>query len=174
MWKISKQNIIIMSSTEAELLVLFQTVKKAIFISQLLNIMILKLNESLVVKCNNSQTLRLVKEKFMKLSTKLYHIDIHNYWLHQEYAEWWVLFEWISIKNMIVNDLTKMLFFQWHEAFVKLIKIDDIMKWIEIEKRMKMLRDKIRLNKTEWLTEMMFLTYKKVKMHEIHQNHHLV
>ena len=75
---------------------------------------------------------------------------------------------------MIVNDLTKMLFSQQHEAFVKLIKIDDIIEQIEIEKRMKMLRDKIRLNKAEWPAEMMFLAYKRVKTHGIHQNHHLV
>ena len=173
-WKISKQNIIIMSSIEAEFLVLFQIVKKAIFISQLLNIMILKLNESLVVECDNNQTFRLVKEKFIKLSTKLYHIDIHNHWFCQEYAEQQVLFKWISTKNMIADDLIKMLFLQQHEAFIKLIKIDNITEQIEIEKRMKMLRDKIKLNKTEQSAEMMFLIYKKIKTHEIHQNHHLV
>ena len=173
-WKTSKQNTIIMSSTEAELLVLFQIVKKAIFISQLLNVMILKLNELLVVECDNSQTLRLVKEEFMKLSIKLCHVDIHNHWLHQEYAEQQVLFEWTPTKNMIADGLTKMLPPQWHEAFIKLIKIDDITEWIKVEKRMKVLRDKIRLNKAEQPAEMVFLAYKRIKMRGIHQNHHLV
>ena len=86
-WKVSKQNTVIMSSIEVKFLVLSQIIKKAIFISQLLNIMILKLNKSLIVKCDNSQTLKLVKEKFMKLSTKLHHINIHNHWLCQEYTE---------------------------------------------------------------------------------------
>ena len=75
---------------------------------------------------------------------------------------------------MIVNDLTKILFSQQHEAFVKLIKIDDITKQIEIKKRMKTLRDKIRFNKTDRSAEMMFLIYKRVKTCEIHQNLHLV
>ena len=163
-----------MSSTEAKLLALFQITKKAIFISWLLNVMTLKLNELLVVECDNSQTFRLVKEEFMKLSTKLCHVDIHNHWLCQEYAEWWVLFEWTSTKNMIADGLTKTLLFQRHEAFIKLIKIDDITEQIKIEKRMEALRDKIRLNKAEWLTEMMFLAYKRVKMRGIHQNLHLV
>ena len=78
------------------------------------------------------------------------------------------------MKNMIADDLTKALSLQWHEAFVKLIKIDDITEQIKVEKRMKMLRDKIRLNKTKWPAEMMFLTYKRVKTRGIHQNHHLV
>ena len=75
---------------------------------------------------------------------------------------------------MIVNDLTKMLLLQQHEAFIKLIKINNITEQIEIEKRMKMLRDKIRLNKAEQPAEMMFLTYKGIKTRGIHQNHHLV
>ena len=75
---------------------------------------------------------------------------------------------------MIANDLTKMLLLQQHEAFIKLIKIDNITEQIKIEKRMKMLRDKIRLNKIEQLAEMMFLIYKRVKTRGIHQNHHLV
>ena len=127
-WKVSKQNIVIISSTEAELLALSQTVKKVIFISWLFNALMLKLNELLVIKCNNSQTLRLVRKKFMKLSIKLYHVDIHNHWLCQEYAKWRVLFNWISTKDMIMNELIKALLLQWHETFVKLIKINNIMK----------------------------------------------
>ncbi len=86
-WKASKQNTVTISSTKAELLALSQTTKEAIFISQLLKALILKLNKPLVVECDNSQTLRLVIEKSMKLSTKLHHVNIHNYWLHQEYTE---------------------------------------------------------------------------------------
>ena len=75
---------------------------------------------------------------------------------------------------MIVNKLIKALLSQWHETFIKLIKINNITEQIEIEKRMKTLRDKIKFNKTDRPAEMMFLTYKRVKTCEIHQNHHLV
>ena len=136
--------------------------------------MTLKLNELLVVKCDNSQTLRLVKEESMKLSTKLRHVDIHNHWLRQEYAERQVLFEWTPTKDMIVDELTKALPLQQHKAFIKLIKIDDITEWIEVEKRMEALKDKIRLNKAERPAEMVFLAYKGVKTRGIHQNLHLV
>ena len=86
-WKANKQNTVTTSSTEAELLALSQTAKEAIFTSRLLKALTLQLNEPLVIECDNSQTLRLVTEESMKLSTKLRHIDIHNHWLCQEYAE---------------------------------------------------------------------------------------
>ncbi len=72
---------------KAELLALSQTVKKAIFISQLLKVLTLKLNKLLAIKCDNCQTLRLVNKEFMKLFIKLRHINIHNHWLQQEHSE---------------------------------------------------------------------------------------
>src|SRR5436190_12400716 len=50
-------------------------------------------------------TLRLVTEESMKLSTKLRHVDIHNHWLRQEYAERRVLFEWTPTRDMIADGL---------------------------------------------------------------------
>ena len=78
-WRANKQDTVTTSSTEAELLALSQTAKEAIFISRLLESLTLKLNKSLIVECDNSQTLRLVNEESMKLSTKLRHVDIHNH-----------------------------------------------------------------------------------------------
>src|SRR6516162_6396913 len=92
-WKANKQDTVTTSSTEAELLALSQTTKEAIFISRLLKALMLKLDEPLVVECDNSQTLRLVTEESMKLSTKLRHVDIHNHWLRQEHAERRVVFQ---------------------------------------------------------------------------------
>src|SRR5262249_15873436 len=79
-WRANKQDTVTTSSTEAELLALSQTAKEAIFISRLLKALTLKLNEPLIVECDNRQTLRLVTEESMKLSTKLQHVDIHNHW----------------------------------------------------------------------------------------------
>src|SRR5436190_3436288 len=135
-WKANKQNTVTTSSTEAELLALLQTTKEAIFTSRLLKALTLQLNEPLVIECNNSQTLRLVTEESMKLSTKLCHVDIHNHWLCQEYAERRVLFNWTPMRDMIADSLTKALSPQRHEAFVKLIKLNDITQQIELEKRM--------------------------------------
>ena len=86
-WKINKQDIIIISSIEVKLLALLQTAKKAIFISQLLKVLILRLNKSLIIKYDNKQIFRLVMKDFMKLLTKLWHVNIHNHWLWQEHSQ---------------------------------------------------------------------------------------
>ena len=109
MWKINKQNTVTTSSTKAELLALSQITKKAIFISHLLKALTLTINKLLIIKYNNKQTLKLVTENFMKLSTKLQHVNIHNHWLWQEHSQQRVQFSWISTWDMIANSLTKTL-----------------------------------------------------------------
>src|SRR5436189_4250419 len=104
--------------------------------SRLLKALTLQLNEPLVIECDNSQTLRLIMEESMKLSIKLRHVDIHNHWLCQEYAERRVLFNWTSTRDMIADGLIKALSSQQHEVFVKLIKLNDITQRIELEKQM--------------------------------------
>ena len=91
-WRANKQDTVTTSSTEAELLALSQTAKEAIFVSRLFKAMTLKLNEPLIIDCDNTQTLRLIKEDTAKLITKLRHVDIHQHWLRQEYAMKRVLF----------------------------------------------------------------------------------
>ena len=53
-WRANKQDTVTTSSTEAELLALSQTVKEAIFISRLLKAMTLRLNEPLIIDCDNT------------------------------------------------------------------------------------------------------------------------
>ena len=69
-WKINKQNTVTTSSMKAKLLALSQIAKKAIFISCLLKVLTLTINESLIIKYDNKQTFRLVTKNFMKLFTK--------------------------------------------------------------------------------------------------------
>ena len=78
-WKANKQDTITTSSTEAKLLALSQTAKEAIFVSRLLKAIMLRLDEPLVVECDNLMTLRLVTEESLKLVTKLRHVDVHNH-----------------------------------------------------------------------------------------------
>ena len=52
-WKTNKQNIVTTSSTKAKLLALLQITKKAIFTSQLLNTLMLRFDELLIIECNN-------------------------------------------------------------------------------------------------------------------------
>ena len=125
-WKINKQDTVTILSMKAELLTLSQTVKKAIFISYLLKVLMLMIDKSLIIEYNNKQTLRLVTKNFMKLSTKLWHVNIHNHWLWQEHSQQKVQFSWISMWDMIADDLTKALSHQQHEQFLRQIRLKDI------------------------------------------------
>src|SRR5436190_13013591 len=125
-WRANKQDTVTTLSTKAELLALSQTAKEAIFISRLLKALTLRLDEPLVIECDNRQTLRLVNEESMKLSTKLRHVDIHNHWLRQEHSERRVEFHWTPTKRMPADGLTKALPRQRHEEFMRMINLEDI------------------------------------------------
>lgn len=146
-WRANKQDTVTTSSTEAELLALSQTAKEAIFISRLFKAMTLRLNEPLVIDCDNTQTLRLIKEDSAKLITKLRHVDIHQHWLRQEYAMKRVLFQWKPTKEMIADGLTKALPRQKHENFVKMVGMVDIRDRLNAEKRMEDLKDALMARK---------------------------
>ncbi len=167
-WKANKQDTVTMSSTEAELLVLLQIAKEAIFISRLLKALMLRLDEPLIIECDNKQTLRLVTEDSMKLSTKLWHVNIHNHWLRQEHSEQRVLFNWTPTRDMIADGLTKALPCQWHEEFLRQIRLEDILECLQQEERMEALKDQIKDSRGQSSEdkpqEMVFLAHKGVRM----------
>jgi hypothetical protein len=159
-WWANKQDTVTTSSTEAELLALSQTAKEAIFISRLFKAMTLKLNEPLVIDCDNTQTLRLIKEDTAKLITKLRHVDIHQHWLRQEYAMKRVLFQWKAMKEMITDGLTKALPKQKFENFIKMIGMVDIKERLNAEKWMEDLKEKLITRRKETNTEIEVRCYR--------------
>jgi transposase InsO family protein len=142
-WRANKQDTVTTSSTEAELLALSQTAKEAIFLSRLFKAMTLRLNEPLIIDCDNTQTLRLIKEDSTKLITKLRHVDIHQHWLRQEYAMKRVLFRWKATREMIADGLTKALQRQKFESFVKMVGMVNIEQRLKSEKRLEALREEL-------------------------------
>jgi len=155
-WRANKQDTVTTSSTEAELLALTQTAKEAIFLSRLFKAMTLRLHEPLTIDCDNTQTLRLIKEDTAKLTTKLRHVDIHQHWLRQEYAERRVIFRWTPTKEMIADGLTKALQRQRFDNFVRMVGLVDIKERLEAEKRMEVLRDQLIARKRESDPEIVF------------------
>lgn len=147
-WRANKQDTVTTSSTEAELLALSQTAKEAIFISRLFKAMTLRLHEPLVIDCDNTQTLRIIREDKAKLTTKLRHVDIHQHWLRQEYSMKRVLFEWKPTKEMIADGLTKALSRQKFGNFVRMIGLVDIGERLDAEKRMEDLKSTLMARKT--------------------------
>ncbi|KAF7573323.1 hypothetical protein PtrM4_082280 [Pyrenophora tritici-repentis] len=107
-WRASKQDTVTTSTTEAELLALSQVAKEAILTSRLLKELQVKLSNPIItIKCDNTQTIRLVNEDVAKLQTKLRHVDIHNHWLRQEVTRKVIKVEYVPSDNMIADGFTK-------------------------------------------------------------------
>jgi len=75
---------------------------------------------------------------------------------------------------MIVNDLIKALSCQWHEEFLRQIRLEDISEYLWQKKRMKTLKDQIKDSRDQSFKDkfqkMMFLTHKNVRMWEYDYN----
>lgn len=66
-WRANKQDMVTMSSTEAELLAVLQTAREAIYLFCLIKALTLVLPKALMIKCDNWQTIWLLVNKIMKL-----------------------------------------------------------------------------------------------------------
>jgi hypothetical protein len=109
-WRANKQDTVTTSTTEAELLALSQVAKEAIFTSRLLKELQVTLNDPIItIKCDNTQTIRLINEDVAKLQTKLRHVDIHHHWLRQEVTRKLIKVEYVPSDNMIADGFTKAL-----------------------------------------------------------------
>jgi hypothetical protein len=136
-WRANKQDTVTTSTTEAELLALAQAAKESMFISRLITELGVTLdNRSIIIQCDNAQTIRLINSDVALLQTKLRHVDIHNHWLRQE-----ALANRISVRHtptteMIADGLTKALPAQQFQKFVTQVGLVDIKDRIQ-ERRTK-------------------------------------
>jgi len=121
-WRASKQDTVTTSTTEAELLALSQVAKEAIFTSRLIKELKVKLpSPTIVIQCDNQQTIRLVTQEVSRLQTKLRHVDIHNHWLRQEVTRGRIKVEYTKSADMIADGLTKVLpVSQWQNFLTQL------------------------------------------------------
>ncbi|OAQ65574.1 polyprotein [Purpureocillium lilacinum] len=143
-WRASKQATVTTSSTEAELLALSETAKEAIFASRLLKQLQVQIDRPLLIECDNTQTIRLLTEDMARLTTKLRHVDIHQHWLRQECQAGRIQAKWVPTRDMMADGLTKSLPKQKHEAFMKLLRMEDISARIAMERRMDTLKDQLK------------------------------
>lgn len=86
-WKASRQATIATSTTEAELNALSETAKESMAYQRLCCDLKLDLGKVWNVYCDNLQTIRLIINENMGVSTKLRHVDIHNMWVKQEHMK---------------------------------------------------------------------------------------
>ena len=125
----------ITSSIEAELLILFQIIREIMHIMKLFGIMKLQMKQPLIIQCDNRQIIRLIEKEDLKLNIRLRHVDIHNHWLKQQHQREQLILNWVSTVKMSTDDLTKTLFKQKHEDFVRMIDLIDISDKLAMEQR---------------------------------------
>ena len=69
-WCASKQTLVTISTTKAELVALSQATKESLYVSRLLKELKIELdNKQIVIECNNKQTIRLVTTEISQLQT---------------------------------------------------------------------------------------------------------
>lgn len=126
-WRANKQDTVTTSTTEAELLALAQAAKETLFISRLLTeLSVLFDDKSIIIECDNKQTINLVNAEIATLKTQLRHVDIHNHWLRQEVERGSIKVEYTPSAEMIADGLTKALPKPKWAAFLKQIGLEDI------------------------------------------------
>ena len=122
-WKISKQRIVITSSTEAELLTVTAANKKLIWWHRFFETINFQINHISTIQCDNLQTIRVLSSP--KFTTKLRHVDIHRHWLRQKIGSDRINLTWTSITTILADGLIKALSPQKHADFVKLMNLVD-------------------------------------------------
>lgn len=84
------------------------------------------ISKMLLIEYDNAQTICFLINKSIKFQIKLWHVDIHSYWLKQEIQCKSIYICWVSTKEMVADDLTKaLLSTQKHNFFVKMTDIKD-------------------------------------------------
>jgi hypothetical protein len=118
-WKANKQRTVTTSSTEAELLAASQVAKEVLWWKRLFKDINFQLQETITIKCDNRQTIRLLKEEAAQLTTKLRHVDIHHHWLRQEIQAETIAIEHVPTAQQGSDGLTKAMTRQKQEEFLK-------------------------------------------------------
>ena len=87
--------------------------------------------QEIQIECDNQQTVRILDNKQPAISTKLRHVDIHQFWLRQEVQTGKFKVLWVPSSDMPADGLTKPLTKQLHQAFIDALGLKDIRHLIE-------------------------------------------
>jgi hypothetical protein len=125
-WRTNKQNTITTSTTEAELLALAQAAKESIYVSKLLQKLIIDFNDQIIqIECNNIQTINLVTKKIALLRIKLRYVNIYNHWLRQKVQNKTISVNYTPFAQMIADGLTKALSSTKWQIFLDQMEFSD-------------------------------------------------
>lgn len=135
-WRANKQPTVTTSTTEAELLALSQTARESMYVSRLIKELGVTLDENkIIIECDNTQTIRVVKAEIATLKTNLRHVDIHNHWLRQEVQNGTIDVKYTQSAMMLADGLTKPLLNDAFDRFVKQLSLVDISEQLDERRR---------------------------------------
>ena len=76
-----------------------------------------------MIECDNLQIVGLIIKEYLELTTKLYHVNIHHFWLRQAHQQSIVKIQWTPTTEMIADGITKSLIRQRHDRFIEQLGI---------------------------------------------------
>ena len=82
--------------------------------------------QEIEIECDNQQTVRVVSSDEPTITTKLRHVDIHQFWLRQEVQNGKFIIQWVPTAEMPADGLTKSLTKQTHQAFLEMLGLKDV------------------------------------------------
>ena len=133
MWQSSKQKTVTTSTTEAELLSLSHTARETIALYRLFEQIQFDPEQQPRILCDNQQTVGLIQKERPQLTSKLRHINIHNFWLRQIRRDGKITVQWVPTTDMPADGFTKPLSAQKHSHFIKQLGLVDISSRIDPE-----------------------------------------
>jgi len=77
--------------------------------------------QDVIINCDNQQLVRIVIKETPIVSTKLQHVDIHQFWLRQEVQNGSFVVQWVPTSEIAADGLTKALSKQNHQKFVEVV-----------------------------------------------------
>jgi hypothetical protein len=131
MWQSSKQKTVSTSTTEAELLALSHVGKEVQHLARIFKSIRFDAEQPIEIECDNQQTVRLVSSEQPTITTKLRHVDIHQFWLRQEVQSGKFIIQWVPTADMMADGLTKPLSKQAHQNFLDMLGLRDIRHRLE-------------------------------------------
>src|SRR5579871_1963199 len=126
MWQSSRQNTVSTSTTEAELLALSHVGKEVQHMGRIFKAIRFNPEQTIEIECDNQQTVRLMSSEEPTITTKLRHVDVHQFWLRQEVQDGKFRVQWVPTAEMMADGLTKPLNKQAHQAFLDMLGLRDI------------------------------------------------
>ena len=125
-WQSTRQKTVTTSTTEAELLALSNVGREVEHMTRIFKAIRFDPDHKVTLDCDNKQTVRIVSNETPTISTRLRHVDIHQFWLRQEVQNGKFAVQWVPTGEMPADGLTKPLSKQNHQSFVEMLGLHDI------------------------------------------------